>query len=138
MTSNVTTPAYQALDKEWSPKLAAASDEITLNPQLFQRIKAVYEARSSLNPSQQRLVTRYYESFIRNGANLNPQQKEQLSAYNQQLASLFSSFSEKVLADESTHIAVTEADLKGVPQDVRNAALEAAKERKLPAGRYAI
>ncbi len=48
MTSNLTTPAYQALDKEWSPKLSAASDEITLNPQLFQRIKAVYEARASL------------------------------------------------------------------------------------------
>ena len=38
MTDNMTTPAYQALEKEWSPKLSAASDEITLNPKLFQRV----------------------------------------------------------------------------------------------------
>jgi peptidyl-dipeptidase Dcp len=138
MTNNLATPEIQAIDKEWSPKLAAAADEITLNPQLFQRVKAVYGGRASLNPSQQRLVTRYYEGFVRNGANLNPQQKQQLSQYNQQLAGLFSSFSEKVLADESTHIAVSEADLQGVPQDVKAGARAAAEERKLPAGQYAI
>ena len=138
MTSNVTTPTYQALDKEWSPKLSAASDEITLNPQLFQRVKAVYDARASLAAKEQRLVTRYYESFVRNGANLNPAQKQQLTQYNQQLAKAFSNFSEKVLADESKYTVATAAQLKGVPQDVKNASLAAAKERKLPAGQYAI
>jgi len=138
LTNNLATPDVQAVDKEWSPKLTAASDEITLNPQLFQRIKAVYEARAALNPKQQRLVTRYYDGFVRNGANLNPEQKKQLSAYNQELATLFSTFSEKVLADESTYITAMASDLKGVPQDVKNAALAAAKERKLPAGSYAI
>src|SRR5215212_6161211 len=137
-TNNLATSEIQKLDKEWSPKLAAASDEITLNPKLFQRVKAVYEVRSSLDPKQQRLVTRYYDAFVRNGANLSPEQKKQLSGYNQQLAELFSTFSEKVLADESTYITVTEAELKGVPQDVKNGAFAAAKERKLPAGRYAI
>ena len=138
MTNNMATPAYQALDKEWSPKLSAADDEITLNPQLFQRVKAVYEARAGLGANDQRLVTRYYESFVRNGANLNPQQKQQLTQLNQDLASAFSDFSEKVLADESKYTVVTAADLKGVPQDVRNAALSAAKEQKLPASQYAI
>jgi peptidyl-dipeptidase Dcp len=140
LSNNLATPEVQAIDKEWSPKLAAASDEITLNPQLFQRIKAVYEARqtSGLDAKQQRLVTRYYDSFVRNGANLNAEQKQQLSAYNQQLASAFSAFSEKVLADESTHIAANEAEMKGVPQDVKNAAKAAAKERNLPADVYAI
>jgi peptidyl-dipeptidase Dcp len=138
MTNNMATPEYQALDKEWSPKLSAASDEITLNPALFQRVKAVYEARASLPAKEQRLVTRYYEAFVRNGANLNPAQKQQLTDMNQQLARAFSTFSEKVLADESTYLTVQAAELKGVPQDVRNAALAAAKERKLPAGQYAI
>lgn len=140
MTSNMTNPAYQALDKEWSPKLSAASDEITLNPQLFQRIKAVYDARQSagLDAKQQRLVTRLYESFVRRGANLNEEQKQQLSAYNSQLASKFSMFSEKVLADESTYITATEAEMKGVPADIKDAAASAAKERKLAAGTYAI
>ncbi|WP_324749828.1 M3 family metallopeptidase [Sphingomonas sp. LY54] len=140
MTSNVTTPAYQALDKEWSPKLSAAYDEINLNPKLFERIKAVYEARanSGLDAKQQRLVTRLYDSFVRRGANLDDAQKQQLSAYNQQLAAKFATFSEKVLADESTFITATEAELKGVPADVKAAAASAAKERKLPAGSYAI
>ncbi len=138
MTSNVTTPEYQALDKEWSPKLSAAQDEITLNPQLFQRIKAVYDARASLPAKEQRLVTRYYESFVRNGANLDPQQKQQLTAINQQLAKAFSTFSEKVLADESKYTVATAAQLNGVPDDVKNAALASAKEHKLPAGQYAI
>jgi peptidyl-dipeptidase Dcp len=140
MTSNVTTPEYQALDKSWSPKLAAAYDEIVLNPKLFQRIKAVYEGRASsgLDAKQQRLVTRYYENAIRRGANLNPEQKQQLTAYNQQLASAFSEFNEKLLADENSFVPATSAELKGVPQDVRDAAAAAAQERKLPAGSYAI
>ena len=140
MTSNMTTPEYQALDKEWSPKLSAAFDEIILNPALFQRVKAVYEARetSGLDAKQQRLVTRLYDQFVRRGANLDPAQKDQLSAYNQQLAEKFATFSEKVLADESSHIVATEAELTGVPDDVKAAAAAAAKERGLPAGSYAI
>ena len=140
MTDNMATPAYQALEKEWSPRLSAASDEIILNPKLFQRIKSVYEARevSNLDAKQQRLVTRLYESFVRRGANLSPEQKQQLTAYNSQLAGKFAEFGEKVLADESTYITASEADLKGVPADIKAAAASAAQERKLPAGSYAI
>jgi peptidyl-dipeptidase Dcp len=140
MTGNMSTPAYQALQREWGPRLAAASDEITLNPALFQRIRAVYEGRaqSGLNAQQQRLVTRRYEAFVRRGANLDPAQKQQLTAYNQELARLFAEFSEKVLHDEETYLAVTEAELAGVPADVRNAAAAAARERNLPAGQFAI
>jgi len=140
MSSNMATPEYQALQREWGPKLAAASDAIVLNPQLFGRIKAIYDARESagLDAKQQRLVTRLYEGYVRRGANLNAEQKQQLSAYNQQLARHFAEFSEKVLADESTHIAANEGELKGVPQDVKAAALAAGKERKLPAGVAAI
>ena len=88
MTSNVTTPTYQALDKIWSPKLAAASDEIRFDPKLFARIKAVYEARrtSGLDAKQNRLATRTYESFVRNGAALDASQKAKLGQYNQQLS----------------------------------------------------
>jgi peptidyl-dipeptidase Dcp len=140
MTGNMTTPAYQALQREWGPRLSAASDEIVLNPQLFARVRAIYEARerSGLSAEQQRVVTRLYESMVRRGANLNDAQKQQLTAYNQELARLFAQFSEKVLADESTHIAVTEAQLAGVPADVREAAAAAARERNLPEGQFAI
>jgi peptidyl-dipeptidase Dcp len=140
MTGNMTTPEYQALQREWGPKLSAASDEITLNPRYFARVKAVYDARatSGLTTEQQRVVTRQYEAMVRQGANLNEQQKQQLSGYNQELARLFAQFSEKVLADEGTHIAVTEADLAGVPADVKAAAAAAARERNLPTGQFAI
>jgi peptidyl-dipeptidase Dcp len=140
MTDNMTTPAYQALEKEWGPKLSAASDEIILNPRLFQRVKTIYEARqtSGLDAKQQRLVSRLYDSFVRRGANLSPEQKQQLTAYNSQLAGKFAEFGEKVLADESTYITATEAELKGVPADVRAAAAAAAQERKLPPGSFAI
>ncbi|HUG46346.1 MAG TPA: M3 family peptidase, partial [Sphingomicrobium sp.] len=98
MTSNTTTPEYQALDKEWSPKITAAYDEITLNPQLFQRIKTLYDNNASLGleADQDRLLTRTYDSFVRRGANLNAEQKQQLSQYNQELAELFATFSERV------------------------------------------
>ena len=140
MTSNMATPEYQALDKEWSPKLSAAYDEIVLNPQLFQRVKTLHDSKASLglDPKQDRLLTRLYDSFVRRGANLNPTQKEQLSQYNQQLATLFAEFSEKVLADESTYIQATEAQLAGVPADMKAALAAAAKDQGMPAGTYAI
>jgi peptidyl-dipeptidase Dcp len=140
MTNNMATPAYQALDKEWSPRLSAASDEINLNPKLFQRIKTLYDNKAllGLDAKQGRLLTRTYDSFVRRGANLNEAQKRQLSAMNQQLAELFATFSEKVLADESTYIIATEAELKGVPADVKAALAAAAKAQGKPAGTYAI
>jgi peptidyl-dipeptidase Dcp len=140
MTNNMATPEYQALDKEWSPKLSAASDEITLNPKLFQRVKALYDKKASLglDAKQDRLLTRIYDGFVRRGANLSDAQKQQLSAMNQQLAELFATFSERVLADESTYITATEAELQGVPADVKAALAAAAKAQGKPAGTFAI
>jgi len=133
MTGNMNNPAYQALDREWSPKFAAASDAITFDPRLFARIEAVYEARARLDPQQQRLVTRTYDSYVRQGARLNAAQKAQLSAYNQELASAFSDFSRRLLADENTAIVITdEAQLAGIPDSVKAVAKAAATERGQP------
>jgi peptidyl-dipeptidase Dcp len=130
MTGNMNNPAYQALDREWSPKFAAASDAITFDPKLFGRIEAVYNARAGLDPQQQRLVTRTYDSYVRQGAKLNAAQKAQLSAYNQELASAFSDFSKRLLADENTAITVTdEGQLAGIPDSVKAVAKAAAAER---------
>jgi len=132
MTGNMNTPAYQALDREWSPKLSKASDEITFNPKLFARIEAIYKARdtSGLDAQQKRLVTRTYDSFVRQGAKLTPAQKAELSAFNQNLAINFSEFSQRLLADEGTAIIVTdEARLAGLPDSVKAVAKAAAAER---------
>jgi peptidyl-dipeptidase Dcp len=107
---------------------------------LFKRIERLYEQRDSLglDAKQLRLLTRTYEGFVRRGAKLSDSQKTQLSEYNQQLASAFSDFNAKLLADESTYTKATEAELAGVPSDVKDAAAAAAKEAGFPAGTYAI
>jgi peptidyl-dipeptidase Dcp len=139
MTGNMNTPAYQKLDREWSPKFSAASDAITFDKPLFARIQAIYDTRNSsgLTAKQVRLITRIYDSSVRQGAKLNDAQKAQLSQYNQQLATAFSTFGEKLLADESKAISVIdEAQLAGLPDSVKAVAKAAAAERKLPG--YAI
>jgi len=139
-SSNLSTPEVQAINKEWSPKLSAAFDKINLNGKLFERIEYLYEKRADLglDAKQERLLTRTYEGFVRRGAKLDETQKAQLSNYNQQLAAAFSDFNSKLLADESTYTQATEADLAGVPADVKDAAAAAAKEAGFPAGSYAI
>lgn len=138
MTSNMNNDAYQALDRDWSPKYAALFDEINLNPKLFARIDAVYQQRASLNlsPTQLRLLEKTWESNVRSGAKLSPADKTKLAAMNQELATLFTEFNQKLLKDEETWISVTEAEMQGVPDGVKSAARAAAEERKL-AG-YAI
>lgn len=138
MTSNLNSPAYQALDREWSPKFAALGDEINLNPELFARIDAVYQARKSLDlsPTRLRLLERTWEGFVRSGARLSPADKTKLAGINQELATLFTDFNQKLLRDEETALPATEAEMKGVPDGVKSAAKAAAVERKLPG--YAI
>jgi peptidyl-dipeptidase Dcp len=134
MTNNMNTPEYQALDREWSPRLAAAADEITFNADLFRRIEAVHSSRheAGLTAEQQRLVERTYEQFVRAGARLNEEQKAELGRINQQLAGLFSEFASKVLADENSWVHIgDEARLAGLPESLRASYRAAAQERDL-------
>lgn len=140
MTSNMNSPAYQAVDKEMSPILSAADDEITFNEKLFARIAAVYAARetSGLTAEQQRLTKRTYDGFVRQGAKLNAAQKAELSTINQALASAFSDFGQKVLASEDKWTVIdSEADLAGLPPSLVASFKAAADERKL-AGKWAV
>ena len=110
---SVTTPAYQALEREWQPKLAAAADAILFNERLFERIRRVYESlpASRLEPDQVRLVTRIYDNFVRRGAKLDAADQERLSNINQQLAARFAEFRAKVLADENTSTVVEDGNV---------------------------
>ena len=85
----LSTPEFQAIETELSPKLAAFRDTIIQNPKLFARIKAVFDGpRTGLTAEQQRLLWRHYTSFTRQGAALDDAKKAELSALNQQLATL--------------------------------------------------
>ena len=116
-----------------APKLAAFDDQITQNETLFKRIEAVYEARekSGLTPEQQRLAWLYYTNFVRAGAKLDPVAKKRLSEINQQLATLYTKFSQNVLADENEGqlVIADAADLAGLPESVRAGAAQVAESR---------
>jgi peptidyl-dipeptidase Dcp len=134
MTSNLNTPEVQEVDREWSPKLTAARDQIVFNSKLFARIEAVHAARTSsgLTPEQQRLVEITYDRFVNAGAKLSPEQKETLGKINQELAVLFTDFGNKVLADENTWVVLdSKADLAGLTPSLIAAYKAAADERKL-------
>ena len=134
-SSTMNSPEFQPIEREMAPKLAAFSDQITQNEKLFRRIEAVYNspAKASLTSEQQRLAWLYHNNFVRAGAKLEPAAKQRLSAINQELAGLFTRFSQNVLADEGNQMIVIEreADLAGLPQSLRDSAASAAAAKNM-------
>ena len=132
--ANMSTPELRAIEQEMDPKLAGFYDKITQNEALFKRIETVYSSpeKAKLTPEQQRLVWRYYTNFVRAGAKLSPESKTRLSAINQQLAKLYTQFSQNLLADENELFLElkTKEDLAGLPQSLIDAFAEEAKSRK--------
>jgi peptidyl-dipeptidase Dcp len=136
-SSTMSSPEFQAVQREMAPRLAEFSDRINQNEALFRRIEAVYASpeKSRLSPEQQRLVWVYHNNFVRAGARLDPAAKARLSEINQRLAGLFTRFGQNVLADETNRYLVLEheADLAGLPQSTREAAAAAAAARNIQA-----
>ncbi|MBD0370003.1 MAG: M3 family metallopeptidase [Pyrinomonadaceae bacterium] len=134
-SSTMNGPEFQTVEREMAPRLAAFNDKITQNKPLFKRIEAVYDSREKarLTPEQQRLSWLYYTNFVRAGARLDDAAKARLSQINQQLAGLYTRFSQNLLADETDQFLVlkSEDELAGLPQSVRDAAQTAAAAKKL-------
>jgi peptidyl-dipeptidase Dcp len=138
--SSLNTSEIQAIDQEWSPKFAAAADAIRFNQKLFARIAAVHQSqdRAGLTDEQKRLVTLTYDQFVQGGARLNAEEQGRLGRINEDLAGLFSQFTNKVLADENTWVVLDKtADLAGLPPSIRASYKAAAEERKLP-GKWVV
>ncbi len=136
LNSANTNAAMQDIARRISPKTTAHGDNIMLNEKLFQRIKAVYDKRltSNLDAQQIRVTEKYYDDFVRNGANLSKSDQEKLREINQQLSELQLQFSENLLAETNENfklIIENKEDLKGLPEDVIMAAATAAKQMKL-------
>ncbi|MEQ1756934.1 MAG: M3 family metallopeptidase [Vicinamibacterales bacterium] len=137
MRLGMSTPEYQALDREWQPRLSVADDEITFYPGLFERIDQVYQSRAGagLRADQARLVTLTWETFVRAGARLASAERTTLSAINQELAELYADFRSKVMADEDTWTLLNEAsDLAGLPSSLVAAAESEARARGIERG----
>ncbi len=127
-----TNDQMQAIARNINPILSKHRDDIYLNDQLFLRIKAVYDQRNELKlDSQQiRVTEKYFKDFVRRGANLNPEQKEQLREINASLSMLSLQFGENQLAETNKNfklIIADSADLEGLPQSVIDGASDAAK-----------
>ncbi|MED5537441.1 MAG: M3 family metallopeptidase [Pseudomonadota bacterium] len=134
MTSNIGGEAYDAVDTELSPILSAASDEITFNEKLFQRIKTVADNADAmgLSPQQKRLAERRRDAFIRSGANLDAAGKAELGRINTALSNAFTRFGQKVVADENSWTLIpNEAGVAGLPASNKAAAASAARSRNL-------
>jgi peptidyl-dipeptidase Dcp len=135
-----TNDAILEIEREIAPLTAQHWNKILMDEALFRRVEALHRERDrlALAPEQQRVLERYHVKLVRAGAALDPASKQRLAAITERLASLGTSFSQNVLADEQSYALVLdgEADLAGLPDFLRAAAREAAEERGL-SGKYA-
>ena len=124
LTSAHTNDDIKAIQEEISPKLSEHSDGITLNADLFERIKTVFNNSSSLEGEDKILVQKYYEDFVKAGANLSDENKAKLKEINSRLATLQTTFNQtlldannagavKIPSDEQLN-GLTESQLKGL------------------------
>ncbi|SCY34537.1 M3 family metallopeptidase [Flavobacterium caeni] len=128
-----TNDEIQKIAQEVSPMLSEFSNDIRLNPELFARVKSVYDQKSNLRltPEQSMLLDKKYKGFARNGANLPDDKKEKLREIDKELSKLSLEFGENVLEethDFELHIA-DDQQLSGLPEGIVEAAKEEAKSR---------
>ena len=128
-----TNPEMQQFAEDISPILTEYQMSVLLNPDLFARIKAVYEKKESLNLDieQAKLLEETYKSFARNGANLNEDQKAEFAKIEEALSIATLKFGRNVLSATNafTLNLTDEADLEGLPDYVRDMAALEAKNR---------
>lgn len=134
-SANMNGPEFEPIETEMTPKFSAFNNKFYQNVKLFDRISKVYNSPEikRLTEEQQRLVWLYYSNFVREGANADTKSKTRIAKINEELAGLFTKFSQNQLVDENTiYLELkTEADFDGLPTELRNAAIADAKERKL-------
>lgn len=133
MTSSHTNEDLQNIQAEMAPLLAAHSDNILLNKNLFSRVEKLYDNRDSLNLTEEQLqvLRRRYESFVRAGAKLTDAEQNRIRALNEQLSTLETRYDDMMLqATKDGAVIVDEAgQLDGLSDAEIAAAAEKAKER---------
>ena len=133
LNSAETNDTIQKIAQEVSPLLSEFSNDVTLNRELFQRVKEVYDQKESLNltTEQQTLLDKKYKSFSRNGANLSEQKKIQLREIDKQLSQLKLTFGENVLAETNNYemLLTKDEQLLGLPEGTIEAAKQLAESK---------
>lgn len=125
-----TNDELDALSRELSPLMSKHSDDINLNPQLFARVKAVYENPGDLNKEQQKLLEETYKDFVRGGANLDAESQAKLRELNSEISMLQLTFGQNMLKETNAFQLVIDKkeDLAGLPENLIATAAEAAQE----------
>ncbi len=130
LKSAETNDDIQALAVKLSPILSEHSDNINLNEELFERIKAVHDNEENLNltPEQSRLLDVYYKRFVRSGIELDEAAKTKLRGINKELSALTLKFGNNLLSETNDFKLVidNEEDLAGLPEGVVAQAAETA------------
>lgn len=128
-----TNDQMQDIAEKVSPMMTEYSMYVSLNEPLFARVKAVHESAEGLEPDQARLLEKTWKSFVRSGANLGAEDKETYSKLSEQLSLLTLQYGKNVLAATNafTLNLTEEADLEGLPDFVREAAMETAKSKEM-------
>ena len=130
-----TNPEMQQIAEQVSPMLTEYSMYVSLNNELFQRVKAVYEKKDELglDKDQMVLLEDNYKDFVRGGANLSDEDKELYSKWSEELSLATLQFSKNVLAATNAYtLHITdEADLEGLPEYVKTMGAETAAEKGL-------
>lgn len=134
LNSAETNDEIQKIAQEVSPWLSEFRNDITLNEELFKRVRSVFEAKDTLdlNTEQQMLLDKQYKGFARNGANLNDGKKNKLREIDTKLSKLSLQFGENVLAETNAfemHL-TDENDVSGLPESLKEAAHQLAKEQQ--------
>ena len=133
MNESMTNDQIQAINEEVSPLLTSHSDDINLNPELFKKVKAIYNKKDELGLTveQSRLLDDYYKGFVRGGANLNDEDQAKFRKLNEELSMLSIKFGKNVLNETNKFEIVlsTEEELAGLPESVRDMGANEAKEK---------
>jgi peptidyl-dipeptidase Dcp len=140
LDSSNTTDALEAVARDYAPRLARHHMRIALDGGLFRRIADLHARRAALGleEDQMRLLERHHLDLVRSGALLGPAERARMSAISERLATLHTLFGQNVLHDEKDwRLVLGEGDLGGLPDFIRAAAAQAAKERGL-AGSYVV
>ncbi|MBP3849574.1 MAG: M3 family metallopeptidase [Prevotella sp.] len=132
MLSAETNDEMDALAQKMQPILTQHSNDVRLNPRLFERIRQVHLHHRKLTPEEKQLLDNCYEGFVRSGALLDEAGKERLRQLTEEASMLSLQFSQNLLKENKAfqlHI-TDEAQLDGLPDTAREAAALAAKEQE--------
>ena len=123
------TPALEKIQVEVAPLLASHADKILLNGKLFERVKAVYDRRATLDldDEQTRLLEKTYRKFVRAGALLDAEQKARLKQINEELSLAAVKFGNNIRSENNNYVLMlSTGELEGLPANVREQAREKA------------